>query len=710
MPRWFTRLSLTAVACLLGLPALAEDPPADLYVSPRGNDQWTGRLADPKPDGSDGPLATLARAQTLVRELKAKAAKPRPMVVELRGGTYYLPQPIVFGPEDSGDAFGPVIYRAYAGERPVLSGGRPITGWKVGSDGRWQVTLDDVKQGRWNFAQLFVNDQRRFRPRLPAHGYYHVDRQLPPSPEAAGRGFDGLGYSGDEIKPDWANLGNVKLVAFQQWSAARMRIAKINPHEHTVRFTGHTLSTSGWAAMGKGNRYLVENVKEALSEPGQWYLDRPSGTLTYVPRPGETPERTVVVAPRLQRLVSFIGNAGKEPSKETVVAHITLRGLTLAHSNWVLPPEGQVFPQAEIGLDAAVAATGTRSVVLDGCVIRHTGGYAVAFGLGCACNRVENCELVDLGGGGVEIGDASSWDRSHRIPTGPEDVGGMTVRNCLIAHGGRLHPAAVGVWIGHSKDNTVQHNEIADLYYTGVSVGWTWGYGPSPALNNRIEDNDIHTIGQGVLSDMGGVYTLGISPGTVVRHNRIHDVQSFSYGGWGLYTDEGSSRLVMEDNLVYRTKTGGFHQHYGKENQIRNNIFALAAEHQLQRSRIESHTSFFFQHNIVYWKTGPLLGSNWSDNHFQMDYNTYWNAAGQPVTFPGGLSLDGWQKARKQDLHSQVADPRFEDPEHDDFRLKSDSPAIKLGFVPFDLTTFGRTAKPLRTADLPPVPRAFDSP
>jgi hypothetical protein len=93
-----------------------------------------------------------------------------------------------------------------------------------------------------------------------------------------------------------------------------------------------------------------------------------------------------------------------------------------------------------------------------------------------------------------------------------------------------------------------------------------------------------------------------------------------------------------------------------------------------------------------------------------MDYNTYWNAAGKPVTFPGGLSLDAWRKAHGQDLHSQVADPRFEDPEHDDFRLKADSPAIKLGFVPFDLTTFGRTTKPLRTADLPAVPRAFDSP
>jgi parallel beta-helix repeat protein len=703
----FRSVAVLSVVLSVALARAAEK--ADFYVSLKGYSDWSGRLAEPNADRTDGPACSFAQAQQLVRQLKRdQPNRKTPIVVAIRGGNYFLPETLHFTPEDSGSEQAPVIYEAYGDERPVISGGRWIVGWTVDAQGRWHKVMPEVKSGQWSFAQLFVNDQRRFRPRLPQQGYYHVAEPVAPSPAAQGRGFDGFQYANQDIRADWANRGDVELLAFHVWTASRMRIADVNAAARTVRFTGTTRGTSDWAAFRKGNRYFVENVREALGEPGQWYLDRPRGELIYTPRGGEKPETTVVIAPRLPRLISLEGDT----AARRWVRHLVFRGLTFAHDNWTLAAEGQSFPQAEVNLGAAVSAVAARNITFDTCAVRHVGGYAMAFGIGCRDNLVDRCELVDLGGGGVMIGAATatgkqSWNAAPREPE--EVVSHHTVRRCLIAHGGRLHSAAVGVWIGHSPFNRIVYNDIFDFYYTGISVGWVWGYAPSQAHDNDIGFNHVHTLGQHVLSDMGGIYTLGVSPGTRIHDNCFHDIDAFDYGGWGLYTDEGSSNMVLENNVVYRTKTGGFHQHYGKDNVLRNNVFAFSKNDQLERTRTEPHTSFLFERNIVYWDgAGPLLGHNWADNHFKLRNNVYWNSGGHAIRFPGNLTLEQWQTERNQDQGSLVADPRFVDAAKYDFRLREDSPARKLGIKSLDAAQAGRGNPAVLTRDLRPVPAAFE--
>jgi hypothetical protein len=242
-----------------------------------------------------------------------------------------------------------------------------------------------------------------------------------------------------------------------------------------------------------------------------------------------------------------------------------------------------------------------------------------------------------------------------------------------------------------SGHNRIAHNHIYDLYYTAVSVGWNWGYQVTPCYDNVVEFNHLHDIGQSMLSDMGAVYTLGIQRGTVIRNNLIHDVNSFTYGGWGLYPDEGSTGLVWENNVVYRTKSAGFHQHYGRENVVRNNVFAFGKEHQMMRTREEQHVSFIFINNIVYFDSGDLLGSNWKNDRFLSDFNVYFDARPQAapdaVKF-AGASLAQW-RARGHDVHSMLENPLFAAPEKYDFQLQDNSPALKLGFQRIDLAGVG---------------------
>jgi len=247
--------------------------------------------------------------------------------------------------------------------------------------------------------------------------------------------------------------------------------------------------------------------------------------------------------------------------------------------------------------------------------------------------------------------------------------------------------------VGQSPNNRFTHNHIHDFYYSGFSIGWTWGYGKALATGNLVEFNHVHHIGVRsdgdgpILSDMGGIYTLGNQTGTIIRNNLWHDIAGLRYGGWGIYFDEGTTGILAENNVVYRTTHGGFHQHYGKDNIVRNNIFAFARDHQIQATRPEPHTRFTFEGNIVYWREGQTMAGNFSDFHFVFDRNLYWREGGGDIKF-GNLTLEQWRE-KGMDKNSQIADPLFADVRQDDFTLKPDSPALKMGFKPIDLKGVG---------------------
>ncbi|MBI5395397.1 MAG: right-handed parallel beta-helix repeat-containing protein [Verrucomicrobia bacterium] len=673
---------LPAVSSFITLTTLALAAEPACHVAVNGNDRWSGKLAVPNRERSDGPFATITRARDAVRELKKAGALKQPVTVLVHGGTYRLAEPVTFAPEDSGTEKCPIAYAAAPGETPVFSGGSVITGWKKAGGKLWTTTVADVAAGKWYPHQLFVNGRRATRARSPNDGYLRTDGTLVPlvrdRKKAQPETRIGFKFKDGDLKR-WDNLDDVNVIAFHAWTASWHHIAALDEQARTVRFT----NPSGWpmSYWEKEQRYYVENFREALDSPGEWYLNRKTGELLYWPRPGEDMKKAEVVAPALRTLVQFAG----DPDAGRFVEHVRLAGLSFQHSDWDFDRAKVADGQAAMFLGAAVTANGALHCELRGCEVAHVGEYAVMFARGCRNNRIEQCHLRDLGAGGVRLGEPA---RSGAMPTADNvRTSGNVVHNSFIHDGGHVFHAGIGVWIGQSPNNTVSHNEICDFYYSGMSIGWTWGYGPHEGRGNIAEFNHIHHLGKGVLSDMGGIYTLGTQPGTVLRNNVIHDVLSYSYGGWGLYTDEGSTDIVLENNVVYLTKTGGFHQHYGKDNIVRNNVFALAAESQIIRSRQEEHCSFKFENNIVYQDKGLLLGSQWSNKNYKMDRNVYWRTGGEPAL--AGHTFAEWQQDMGQDKNSIVADPRFVSVAKRDFRLKPDSPALELGFKPIDTSTVG---------------------
>jgi parallel beta-helix repeat protein len=603
-----------------------------------------------------GPINTLAEARDAARAQR-RSGKKGPITITVRAGTYYLAETLVLSPEDSD-----TIWQAAPGEHPVISGGRILAGWTKGKGSIWKANA----QGPY-FRQLFINGRRATRARTPNFGYFRID-----GASSQDKPFK-LHYRGNDIKKEWADRGDVEVIAYLAWADIRMPIVTVDEAAHVATLASDPRPSNKEVDA----RYFIENAPDALDAPGEWYLDKTTQTVSYLPVPGENMEQEQVIAPALEHLVRLEG----KPEAGEFVRNVVFRGLTFSHAGWSIGPKGYADTQAASTAPAAIETAGALDCKIEKCTIAHSGGYAVSFGRGSKRNQVLACELFDLGAGGVKVGEPVQ--RENDAEQNYENV----IADNHIHDLGLVYAPAVGIWVLQSGRNQIVHNHVHDLYYTAISVGWTWGYGANQSKGNLIAFNNLHSIGKNMLSDMGGIYTLGVQPGTIIRNNLIHDISSFTYGGWGIYPDEGSSNMLIENNIVYGCKSAGFHQHYGRENIVRNNIFAFNRENQLMRTRAEPHSSFTIENNMVYFEQGRLLGSNWRGGQFTMKNNVYYDRRGAGIRF-AGKSFSEWQ-ASGQDRGSVIADPLFVNADNFNFRLRPESPALKMGFKQIDMATVG---------------------
>jgi len=645
------------------------------YVSPEGNDSHAGTSVET-------PFATLHKARDAIRELKKAGELRSPVSVFLLGGTYELSEPFILNVEDSGTEACPITYRAYNDEKPVISGGREIISQWEQFEGKIMVCdAPEARDGKWKFRQLFLDGKRMDRARIPDKDqYFIVDKT------GKDLGRSAMKFREGDIK-EWNNLDRAEVVIFHAWNDSRLFISNIDEQERIVTFTGPIGRALRSSASAINNRYFIENVLEGLDQPGEWYLDSHTGRLYLYPT-GDL-KKSELRAPLLNQLLILKGN---QESQE-YVQFIHFSGLTFTDVDYVLPEEGipTIRDVGDIYKPSAITFEGTKFCTFKDNCIRNVGTYALEV-TGDA-NMISGNKIYDVGGGGII---------SRSYGKEPNIISYNHIHDC-----GTVFYSAVGINVDDGGGE-IAHNLVHDISQSGI-YGRHWATETqeqerrNQSQTLRIEYNEIYKVMQ-KLNDGGGIFIRDSN--IVIKNNLIHDVFSpRGYGspGWGIYLGCETRYALVENNIVYRTTEGLHIWHASRHNNIVNNIFIDSRNATVKSNNPNNrhHENIRFTRNIIYntsSETYTFLTDGEHSLPADFDYNVYWNPyeCFYQMQVIKGLeeteSFADWQE-RDFDTHSLVIDPGFVNASEDEFSLKPESPAFKIGFRPIDMSNVGIRGK-----------------
>ncbi|MBI2438851.1 MAG: right-handed parallel beta-helix repeat-containing protein, partial [Lentisphaerae bacterium] len=503
------------------------------------------------------PCASLEAAVSRARQYAPETRR----TIRLGAGRHVLEHTLVLDPRDAG-----LTIEAAAGEKPVLYGGIVLPGWEPDGDRFWSAPAPGTADGVRNFRQLYVNGEARPRARLPETGTWpHASVfdqpclatceapaggifQPPPSAETRAT----LIYREGQLPADFETQ-NAECVVLHSWDESQARVSAHDPATRTLRLD----PPCGYPPGAFGIReYYVLNLREGMTRPGQWYLDRVRGRVVYWPLPGEVPHGCAIEVPTLHTMLRIEGRP------DAPVANLTLRGLTVDLCGVRLAPSGW----GAATFDGAVMLQHARQCRLEHLTVRRAGGQGIKI---CDADdtTVQSCDVAHTGANGIFF---------HR---GARNA----ILDCRVQDAGGIYPSACGINAGHWTHSRIARNEVSDCAYCGITLGN--GMQEQTPSENVVEANHVWNV-MTDSNDGGCLYFYGIERGTVVRGNRLHGARGRKDGrAMGLYLDEHVEDIVCEDNLVYDIGYRPLSLHIAKRIIVRHNIFVCGPGRKIAMAR-----------------------------------------------------------------------------------------------------------------------------
>ena len=571
------KLFVTAICILCSHWLLA----GEIWISPKGSDFNDGTCQSPK--------ATLTSALRQAREWRRTEDNriQGGITIYMEGGTYAFSEPVFIRPEDSGTKESPTIIRSVGDEKVILSGGISINGWK--KQGKVWVADVPVFNGRpLDFRQLWVNGEKAVRAR-DVEDFEKMNRIC-----SVDEKNEILYVPAVSIRRLIDNKGNLKakyaeMVLHQMWCVANLRIRSVEVQGDSAAIRFHQPESRiqfehPWprpmvTTDGHNSAFYLTNARELQDVPGEWYHDIDARKVYYYPREGEKMQEAEVIVPAVGTLVRVEGTLDRP------VCHIRFEKITFSYTTWMRPSEkGHIPLQAGMYLTdgyridpkmqrdylnhpldnqgwlgrpaAAVRVAAAKQIDFERCRFEHLGSTGLDYEEAVQGGVVRGCLFRDIAGNGLLVGSFSPAAHETHLPYDPADRREVCtqqhINNCYFTEIGNEDWGCLAIAAGYVGDVNIEHNEISEVPYSGISLGWGWTQTVNCMRNNRVHANLIHHYAKHMY-DVAGIYTLGSQPKSYVTENCVHSIYKPGYvhdpNHWFyLYTDEGSSFITVRDN------------------------------------------------------------------------------------------------------------------------------------------------------------------